>query len=114
MQSAPAEIFPSCRDRSKEATMATTFSFSSVVFDNSIRKVFARGFMPKGTERWATTTVRYHDAAMRYFTAEPSAIEIAFEGLTLIEGEPLEIMMVICKDGNVYTTSKEAWDAIHY
>ena len=94
--------------------MATTFSFSSVVFDNSIRKVFARGFMPKGTERWATTTVRYHDAAMRYFTAEPSAIEIAFEGLTLIEGEPLEIMMVICKDGNVYTTSKEAWDAIHY
>ena len=93
--------------------MATTFSFSSVVFDNSIRKVFARGFKPKGTDRWATTPVRYYDAAMRYFTTESAAIEIAFEGLTLIEGEPLEIMMVIRRDGNVYTTSKEAWDDIH-
>ena len=62
--------------------MATTFS--SVVFDNSIRRVFAHGFMPKGTDKWATSTVRYHDIAMRYFTAELAATEIAFEGLTLI------------------------------
>ena len=112
MQSAPVEINPSCRDRSKEATMATTFS--SIVFDNCIRKIFARGFMPKDSGRWASTPVRYYDAAMRYFTAESAAVEIAFEGLTLIEGETVEIMMVIRRDGSVYTISKESWDTTHF
>ena len=112
--SASAEIFPSCRDRSKEADMATISSPVSYpdanVLDANLRKVINRGFRLPGNDHiWMRSTLRLFNASMRAFS-HPATVEAFFEGQTMIEGEVLDIVIGVSRDGHVRTMTKEAYE----
>ena len=95
--------------------MANTSSSPSVsypdanVLDANLRKIINRGFMLKGRGCWMSSTLRLFDASMRAFS-HPATVEAFFEGQTMIEGEMLDIVIGVSRDGNVRTMTKEAYE----
>lgn len=79
------------------------------VLDNNLRKVVNRGFMLDGSELWMSNTLRLFDAAMRAFST-PAVTEVFIGGRTMIEGEMLDIIIGINRDGDVRTMTREAYD----
>lgn len=79
------------------------------VLDNNLRKVVNRGFMLDGSEIWMSNTLRLFDAAMRAFST-PAVTEVFIGGRTMIEGEMLDIIIGINRDGDVRTMTREAYE----
>ena len=79
------------------------------ILDKNLWKVVNRGFMLKDSEIWLSNTLRLYDAAMRAFSS-PAVSEVFIEGKTMIEGNMLDIVIGINRDGNVRTMTKEAYD----
>lgn len=79
------------------------------ILDKNLWKVVNRGFMLKDSEIWLSNTLRLYDAAMRAFSS-PAITEVFIEGKTMIEGNTLDIVIGINRDGNVRTMTKEAYD----
>lgn len=79
------------------------------VLDNNLRKVVNRGFMLDGSEIWMSNTLRLFDAAMRAFST-PAVTEVFIGGRTMIEGEMLNIIIGINRDGDVRTMTREAYE----
>ena len=82
----------------------------SNVLDANLRKVINRGFMLAGSGLWMHSTLRLFDTAMRAFS-HPATVEVFIEGRTMIEGEMLDIVIGISRDGSVRTMTKEAYEA---
>lgn len=91
------------------ATSSTVSYPDANVLDNNLRKVINHGFMASGSGVWMSTTVRLFNAAMRAFS-QPATVEVFFEGRTMIEGEMLDIVIGVNRDGWVRTMTKEAYD----
>ena len=79
------------------------------ILDSNLRKVINRGFMPDGSDHWMSNTLRLYDAAMRAFST-PAVTEIFIGGRTMIEGEMLNIVIGINRDGDVRTMTREAYE----
>lgn len=82
------------------------------VLDANLRKVINRGFRLPGNDHcWMNTTVRLFDTAMRAFSI-PAVTETFIEGQTMIEGDLLDIVIGINRDGFVRTMTKEAYEKL--
>lgn len=84
-------------------------STDASVLDKNLWKVVRRGFIIDGSELWLSNTQRLFDAAMRAFSM-PAANEVFIGGKTQIEGELLDIVIGIKRDGAVRTMTKEAYE----
>ncbi len=78
------------------------------VLDENLWKVVRRGFMIDGSEIWMSNTLRLFDTAMRAFSVS-SVVEVFIGGKTMIDGEMLDIVVGINRDGFVRTMTKEAY-----
>ena len=80
------------------------------ILDANLRKIINRGFRLPGNDHcWMNSTVRLFDTAMRAFS-EPAVVETFIEGETMIEGDLLNIVIWISRDGSVRTMTKEAYE----
>ena len=80
------------------------------ILDANLRKVINRGFRLPGNDHcWMNSTVRLFNTAMRAFSI-PAVTETFIEGQTMIEGDLLDIVIGINRDGFVHTMTKEAYE----
>ena len=87
--------------------MTNTYPDANVL-DENLWKVVRRGFMVDGSEIWLSNTLRLFDTAMRAFSVS-AVVEIFIGGKTMIDGEMLDIVVGINRDGFVRTMTKEAY-----
>ena len=88
----------------------TTIYPDANVLDSNLRKVINHGFKLSGNDHcWMNTTLRLFDTAMRAFS-HPATVEVFISGQTMIEGELLDIVIGINRDGFVRTMTREAYD----
>ena len=91
-------------------TTSTTTYPDANVLDSNLRKVINRGFKLPGNDHcWMSSTLRLFDTAMRAFS-HPAAVEVFISGQTMIEGELLDIVIGINRDGFVRTMTREAYE----
>lgn len=80
------------------------------ILDANLRKVINHGFRYPGNNHiWMHNTLRLFDTAMRAFSI-PAVTETFIEGQTMIEGDLLDIVIGINRDGFVRTMTKESYE----